>query len=141
MKKFTLLTLTCIILLGACTQHVEMPADPRDAVVKLLTGSGNKRWSLRKSFVNNVPQTLTDYQLDYWVDFTINPAQPYMGTFANRDGAEGKWRMPSTQDMPCTFTNTTRVALPYVINSITATDLDMEYTLNLTTIREVYHAN
>jgi hypothetical protein len=142
MKKFTLLTLTCIILLGACTPNVVVPADPRDAVVKLLTGSGNKRWFLRRSFLNNVEQVLTDPQLKYWKDYTINPSQPYMGVCADENGMEAKWRMPNTQEIPETVTNNPAAAVkPYVINSITATELDVEYTANLVTTREVYRAN
>ncbi|MEO8173076.1 MAG: hypothetical protein ABI581_08330 [Sediminibacterium sp.] len=142
MKKFLLLTLTCIILFGACTPRVEMPADPRDSIMKLLTGTGNKRWFLRKSYLNNVQQTLTDYQLKYWKDYTINPAQPYMGVWADENGWEGKWRMPNTQEIPETVTNNTAAVIKnYVINSITATELDIEYTANLVTTREVYHAN
>lgn len=142
MKKITLLTLTCIILLGACTPNVVVPADTRDVIVKNLTGSGNKRWFLRKSFLNNVQQTLTDAQQKYWKDYTLNPAQPYMGTWVDSDGWDGKWRMPNTQEIPETVVNNpSAVVKPYVINNITATELDVEYTLNLITTREVYHAN
>lgn len=142
MKKFILLTLTCIILLGACTPSVVVPADSRDAIIKNLTGSGNKRWFLRKSFLNNVEQTLTDAQQKYWKDYTITAAQSYMGTWVDENGWEGKWRMPNTQEIPETVTNNVSAVIkPYVINSITATELDVEYTLNLVITREVYHAN
>jgi hypothetical protein len=142
MKKFTLLTLTCIILFSACAPSVVVPADPRDAIIKVLTGSGNKRWFLRKIYLNNVQQTLNDNQLKYWKDYTVNPSQPYMGVWVDENGWEGKWRMPNTQEIPETVTNNTSAVIkPYVINSATATELDVEYTLNLVTTREVYHAN
>ena len=142
MKKITLLTLTCILFFGACAPEVVVPADPRDAVIKLLTGTGNKRWFLRKSYLNNVQQTLTVAQLQYWKDYTITPAQPYMGVWADADNWQGKWRMPNTQEIPETVTNNVSAVIkPYVINNITATELDVEYTLNLVTTREVYNAN
>lgn len=142
MKKFTLLTLTCIILLGACAPNVVVPADSRDAIVKNLTGSGNKRWFLSKIFQNNIQVTLSDAQQKYWKDYTTTSSQSYMGTWVDSDGLEGKWRMPNTQEIPETITNNTSAVIkPYVINNVTATELDVEYTLNLVTTREVYHAN
>ncbi len=141
MKKFTLLLIIICGLLSGCSRSVDTPVDPRDVIITSLTGVGNKRWVLRKLFLNNVPQTLSDSQLKYWVDFTVNPGQPYTGVFTNSDGAEGKWRLPNTQEIPFTFTNTTRIPLTYVINNITATELDVEYTANLVTSREVYNAN
>ena len=144
MKKSTLLIIIICGLLSGCSRSVDIPADPRDAIVKLLTGSGNKHWMLRKVYVNNVPQTLTDYQLMYWADFTVNPASPYTGTWADRDGNIGKWRMPTTQDLICSFTNGTNPAKPYSINNLSAIEMDIEYMItanNNTTTREVYNAN
>ena len=144
--NFTLLTLiTFLILFSGCSKSVDTPVDQRDVIVKLITGAGNKHWILRKVYVNNVPQTLTDYQLMYWADFTVNPSSPYTGIWADRDGNEWKWRMTTTQDMICSFTNRTSPAKPYVINTISATEMDIEYSITAnnttTTTREVYYAN
>jgi hypothetical protein len=140
--KFTfLLILTGSLLLSGCTKTIEPEQDPKDVIIRNLTGTGNKRWFLRKVYTNDVPETLTSYQLQYWKDYTVNPAQPYTGIWADENGYQGKWRLPNTQEIPETFTNTVRVAKNYVINKISAMELDIEYTANLVTTREVYHAN
>lgn len=146
-KMKNVLTSICFIcftalLLAGCSKPPKDVITPRDQNVKYLTGDGNRYWHLKSMYVNNLQQTLTDAQMKYTKTYTINPAQAYTGTFVNSDGYTGKWRMITDLQLIETFNNNPGGALivDYFINEISETVLDIEYTANLKTVREVYHA-
>lgn len=130
------------ILFAGCSKNDGGSISPRDQNVKYLTGDGNRYWHLKNVYLNNLQQTLTDSQMKYTKTYTINPAQTYTGTFVNSDGYMGKWRMLTDLQLNEVFSNNPSggVIVDYYINEITDTVLDIEYTANLKTVREVYYA-
>lgn len=139
----TLMTMCfAAILFSGCSKPDGEIMTPRDQNVKFLTGDGNRVWRLKNIYVNNLQVVMTDAQMRYTKTYTINPAQAYTGSFVNSDGYTGKWRMITDLQLNEVFSNNPAggVAIDYYINEISATLLDIEYTSNLKTVREVYHA-
>lgn len=132
----------CAILLSGCSKNGDAPVSEEQKVVNNLTGIGNRVWRLSKVFVNGVEQALTSDQKRYTKTYTLNPTMTLAGTFTNSDNNFGQW-----------FTNGPRalieiivtiggiqVQIDYLIREITETTLDIQYTKNGQTIREVYYA-
>lgn len=146
--RLTLLTLLIgIFLFTGCTKSSDVTETREEKVVRLLTGLGNKYWHLKEIYVNAVKQTLTDSQLRFTKTYTVDPTNPDptrpRGSFVNSDGFNGTWKLIGGGDnLYETFTNNPAgpVAVPYIINEISADKLDIEYTLNMKTQREVYYA-
>lgn len=141
---FTLLFI--VILLNGCSKTTNVVETPEAKIARLLTGEGNRFWHLNKVYVNTVPQTLTDAQMKYTKTYTADPSNadpsnPKKGTFVNSDGYAGKWTLLNTTQLYETYTNNPSgpVAVTYIINEITANTLDIEYTANMKTVREVYY--
>lgn len=130
------------ILLSGCSKPGPEIMTPRDQNVKFLTGDGNRYWRLKAIYVNNLQVVLSDAQMRFSKTYTVNPAQAYTGTFVNSDGYTGKWRMLTDLQLNEVLTNNPPggIIIDYYINEISATLLDMEYTSNLKTVREVYYA-
>jgi hypothetical protein len=149
--RFTFLAiLISTILFMGCSGSKEVPETRDERIVRYLTGAGNKVWRLKEVWVNQVQQTLTDYQMKYTKTYTSNPsnADPLnikTGTFVNSDGFSGKWTLDGT-DLKENYLNNPNGPLParYAINTITETKLDIEAssaTPPLLLVREVYYAN
>lgn len=138
--KFTLFIIIICGLLSGCQKSADPVLSPIDQTVQYLTGGSNKRWFLRKQFLNGVPQTLTDYQLQYWKDYTINPTDNYNSSFADRDGRMGRLRIDGFNRFREVPSNGAPV-LPWDINILSATEMDAEYSINGVVTREIYNAN
>jgi hypothetical protein len=147
--RFTLLTiLISSILFVGCSGTKDVPETREQRVVRYLTGVGNKYWHLKEVHVNLVKQTLTDYQLKYTKTYTSDPSNSdplnaKTGTYVNSDGLNGKWKLTSDgTELQETYLNNSGgpVKVPYSINAITETILDIEYLINMTLVREVYYA-
>lgn len=147
--RLTFLTiLTGIFLITGCTKSSEVIETREEKVVRLLTGTGNKYWHLKEVYVNSVKQTLTDAQLKFTKTYTIDPTNTdplrYRGFFVNSDGFNGTWKLIGSGDaLYETITNNPAgpIVIPYLsFNELTADRMDVEYTLNMKTQREVYYA-
>ena len=133
----------CAILFVGCSKNGDAPISAEQKVVNFLTGTGNRYWKLNKVFVNGVEQALTSDQKKYTKTYTISLTQAFAGTFTNSDGYVGKWLLSGPSNLIETINNNQQgpVQVPYIINEIGETQLDIEYTLNFKTIREVYYAH
>ncbi len=149
--NFTLLfILISSILFVGCSGSKDVAETREERVVRYLTGVGNKVWRLKAVYVNQVPQTLTDYQMKYTKTYTSDPSNTdplnvKTGTFVNSDGYAGKWRLPSASDLRETYLNNPNGPVPvtYVINEISESTLDIESfptTGGMILVREVYYA-
>jgi len=143
----SLMILSFFILFSGCSKTTDTPETKEARVARLLTGNGNRYWHLTKSYVNTIAQTLTDAQLKYTKTYTADPsnadpANSKTGVFSDSDGFAGKWKIISAGDQLYeTITNNPAgpVAKTYIINEITESTLDIEYTANMKTVREVYY--
>lgn len=144
MKKLTLLTIliSAAILTGCSKPADEVVAD-NVKVARMLTGLGNRYWHMKEIYVDNVMQTLTDYQKTYTKTYTINAATQVSGTFRNSDNLEGTWKIDSLStgwEEKFTTNGGVAVTLNYKIKSITDVTIDASYSSNNKTVREVYYA-
>ncbi len=148
MKKILsfLTLLFFVLLINGCSKTTEVVETPEAKVARLLTGEGNRYWHLNKVYVNTVLQPLTDAQMKYTKTYTADPgntdpANAKKGTFVNSDGYTGKWTLLNATQLYETYTNNPSgpVAVTYIINEISANTLDIEYTANMKTVREVYY--
>lgn len=144
MKNFTLLTiLICIILFTGCSKPGEEVVANNVKVSRLLTGLGNRYWHLKEIYIDNVMQTLTDYQKTYTKTYTINATTLSSGTFRNSDNLDGIWTMDANgtawqEDF--TTSGGVKIKLTYTIKSISETMIDASYPSNGKNVREVYYA-
>lgn len=131
------------VLVTGCSKTDAPVLTPQEQAVKYLVGDGNRVWRLKQIFVNNAEQALTDYQKTYTKTYTIDPAKPTAGKFENSDRLTGTWRIGSDGlTLTETFVSAGGVGiiLPYQLNDINATLLDMAYASNNKIVREVYYA-
>lgn len=142
-----LLILLGIFLLTGCTKSSKVPETREEKVVGYLTGAGNKYWHLKEVYVNAVKQVLTDAQLRFTKTYTIDPTNTDptrpRGSFVNSDGYNGTWKLiGGGETLYETFLNNPAgpVAITFIINDVSSDKLDIEYTLNMKTQREVYYA-
>ena len=132
----------CAALFAGCSKTNEVTITREQQVVNYLTGNGNKVWRLTNIFVNSVEQTLTSDQLKYTKTYSISPTQTLAGTFTNTDGNKGKWALNGPISLIEIIQNNPAgpVQISYIINGITENKLDIEYTANFKTVRELYNA-
>jgi hypothetical protein len=144
MKKFTLLTiLICAILFTGCSKPEDEMVANNVKVARMLTGLGNRYWHLRDVYIDNVLQTLTDYQKTYTKTYTINAATQTTGTFKNSDNLDGTWELDAagTSWKEIFTTNGgAKITLIYMIKDITEGTIDANYLSNGKNVREVYYA-
>ena len=141
--KMKLLFFTIVLsaaLFTGCSKTVDVPISNEQKVVNFLTGVGNRYWRLTKISVNTIDQPLTNDQLKFTKTYTINTTQTFAGTFTNSDGYNGKWALNGPINLIEVINNNPAgpVQISYIINEITETKLDIEYTANFKTVREVY---
>lgn len=134
--------LFCVILITGCSKTGDVVLSPEAQVVKYLTGGINRVWRLNQLFVKGVEQTLTGDQKKYTKTFTVDPAQKLIGAYTDSDGNYGEWFVTGGQTFQITFTTSGggQYVVPYTIRGIGDDKLDIQYTLNQQTIREVYYA-
>ena len=136
-------TLTCcFILFTGCSKTDAPVISQKQQDVNYLVGIGNKVWRLKQVFVQTVPQTLTDAQMKYTKTYTLDPSSPFSGNFTNSDGYNGSWKINDSRELKETILNNPAgsVQVLYDINNLTDSKLDIQYTQNLKTVREVYYA-
>src|SRR6478609_1387791 len=91
-KNILFVFLSCLIF-TACSKSDE-PIEPKQQVVKYLTGLGNKVWRIKEIYVNGVKQTLTTSQLAYTKTYTTYLYnESYTGVFSDSDGSLGNWKI------------------------------------------------
>lgn len=137
----------CAVLFMGCSKTADTVETKDELVARLLTGGGNKVWRLAGLFVNDIAQTLTDAQMKFTKTYradptNADPANPKTGAFTNSDGYIGTWKLINgAAQLYEKFTNNPvgPVAVPYIINSISDSKLDIEYTQNFKSVREVYN--
>ena len=135
--------LLALPILAGCGKQEET-ISPQAQVVQYLVGSGNRVWRIKENYVNGVKQTLTTSQLEYTKTYTISISEPDKsgGTFSDQNNYAGIWVLTDVDHISETIQNATAGTISYVltIRSISANDMDVEYTANGTTIRTVYYA-
>jgi len=134
--------LFCSILFLGCSKSSDTPVTPEAKLAALLTGSGNRYWHLSKQSINNVQQSLTDFQKTYTMTFTIDPSKTNAGVFTNSDGTTGTWVITGSVNFVESFVSTGGVGLQltYLVNNITDNSLDIQYSANNKLVEEVYYA-
>jgi hypothetical protein len=142
--KTTLLTfLICAVLFTGCSKNDEEIVANNVRVARLITGLGNRYWHLKEIYLNNVMQTLTDYQKSFTKTYTIDPSTQASGTFTNSDNLVGTWKLDATgTEWKEEFISNggQAIVLMYSINSVTETKMDVYYPSNGKFVREVYYA-
>lgn len=139
----TFLTIaSCFILFSGCSKTDAPVITQQQQDVNYLVGIGNKVWRLKQVFVQTVPQTLTDAQMKYTKTYTLDPASAFSGTFTNSDGFNGTWKINTSRELKETIMNNPAgsVQVIYDVLNLTDSKLDIQYTMNLKTVREVYYA-
>ena len=134
-------------LFWGCSKTADTVETKDEMVARMLTGGGNKVWRLTGLYLSDIAQTLTDTQTKFTKTYradptNADPANPKTGIFTNSDGYIGTWKLISgAAQLYEKFTNNPSgpVAVPYIINSISDTKLDIEYTQNYKSVREVYN--
>lgn len=132
--------LFCAILFTGCSKK-DVVVSAEDQLATLLTGGSNRVWRLSKVFVRSVEQVLTTDQKRYTKTFTLNPAQKQIGGFTDADGNFGEWLITGGKTFLLTITTAggAQYDIPYNVREISETTLDIFYTKNGETIREVYY--
>lgn len=139
----TLFTITiCFILFTGCTKSDPTVISQQQQDVNNLVGMGNKVWRLKQVYIQTIPQTLTDAQMKYTKTYTLDPSSSFSGSFTNSDGFSGTWKLNTSRELKEIIMNNPggSVQLLYDVNEITEFKLDIQYTQNLKTVREVYNA-
>lgn len=138
--------LICLLFFVGCSKDNGITETPEARVARLLTNSGNRVWHLNKVYENTTEVVLTDQQKQYIKTFTadpgnVNPSNAKKGTFTDSNGYTGEWTLLNASQIYIKISNNPAgpVAYTYVINAISDTVLDIEYTANMKTVREVYY--
>lgn len=140
------LLLICTLFFASCSKDGGTSESAESRVARLLTNSGNRVWHLNKVYENTVEVILTDIQKQYTKTFTadpgnIDPLNAKKGTFTDSNGYLGEWTLLNASQIYVKIANNQAgpVAITYIINTISDTMLDIEYTANMKTVREVYY--
>lgn len=139
----SLFTITiCFFLFTGCTKSDPPALTQQQQDVNNLVGMGNKVWRLKQVFIQAIPQTLTDAQMKYTKTYTLDPSSLFSGSFTDSDGFSGTWKLNPSRELKETIMNNPSgsIQILYDVNDVTESKLDIEYTQNLKTVREVYNA-
>ncbi len=141
--KLTFFTiLISIILVTGCSKTVDVVVSEQEKVAQLLTGNiGNKVWRLSKVYQNNNQVALTPDQLKYTKTYTIDVTQKLAGKFTNSGGDYGEWFITGDRTYAEIITTVggNQARIDFIIREISTNSLDVQYTSNSQTIREVYY--
>jgi len=135
--------LFCSILFFGCSKDPgTTPETPEAKLARLLTGSGNRYWHLSKQLINNIQQSLTDFQKTYTKTYTVDASKTNAGFFTNSDGTSGTWTITGSVNYVESFVSAGGVGLQlnYLVNNITDNSLDIQYSANNKLVEEVYYA-
>jgi len=137
MKLFLPTLLSLFFLLTGCSKNES--ADPviinSSFLVSNSSSVGKWRLTSLKSGTTNLALTAT--QAVYTKRYTTD------NKFSDTDGLVGTWSMPTADQLVEVFTNFSSgvsVTQLYKINSVTATQLNLTYTVNGTEITAIYTA-
>ena len=135
MKQF--LPLLMLLIIGCSKSDSVDPITERSSfLVNNASSLGKWRLTSLKSGTNNLPLTAT--QSVYTKRYTAD------NKFSDTDGLVGTWSMPSADQLVEVFTNFSSgvsVTQVYKINSVTASQLNLTYTVNGTEINAIYTAS
>jgi hypothetical protein len=134
MKKIinTILAFVATFLIFSCSKK-DTP-DPVTVMKNALCGSSTKVWKFSKFILNGNEQTLSASALAYTKTYKSN------GTWLDSDGYTGTFTIGSSVLLKEVTTNSNppNSTTDFVINSITETKIDIEYTVNSQTYEYVY---
>jgi len=121
-----------IMMFTSCSKSSS--SDPIANMKFNLTGGGVQTWKLSKFILNGNAQTLTTAELAYTRTYKSD------GTWLDSDGYNGTFSIGSLVLLKEVTTNSNppNSTIDYVINSISGTSIDVEYTSNSQTYEFVY---
>jgi len=131
-----LLPLLLLLLVGCSKNDSVDPITERSSyLVSNASSVGKWRLTSLKSGTTNLALTAT--QSGYVKRYTTD------NKFSDTDGLVGTWSMPTADQLVEVFTNFSSgvsVTQVYKINSVTATQLNLTYTVNGTELTAIYTA-
>ena len=136
MKQFYPLFLLLLLVLGCSKNDSVDPITERSSYL-VSNASSVGKWKLTSLKVGANVQALTASQSVYTKRYTPD------NKFSDTDGLVGTWSMPTADQLVEVFTNFSSgvsVTQVYKINSVTATQLNLTYTVNGTEITAIYTA-
>ena len=132
-----LLPLLLLLLVGCSKNDSVDPITERSSyLVSNASSVGKWRLTSLKSGTTNLALTAT--QSGYVKRYTTD------NKFSDTDGLVGTWSMPTADQLVEVFTNFSSgvsVTQVYKINSVTATQLNLTYTVNGTELTAIYTAS
>lgn len=135
MRLFYLLGvfLVATTLFTSCSKS-SSATDPVAAMKNALSGGNTRTWKFNKFLLNGNEQTLTAAELAYTKTYKLD------GTWLDTDGYTGTFSIGSSVLLKEVTSNSNppNSTVDYVINSITDTKIDVEYTVNSQTYEFVY---
>jgi hypothetical protein len=136
MKQFIPLLLSFFLLMGCSKKSDTDPITYKSSI--LVNNSLTQgKWKLSSMKAGSVVQSLTPSQIAYVKHYTAD------FKFSDTDGLKGSWSMPSVDSLVEIITNFSSgvsVTQVYKITSITASQLNLNYTVNGTEINALYTA-
>ncbi len=136
MKQFYPLFLLLLLVLGCSKNDSVDPITERSSFL-VSNSSSIGKWKLTALKVGTANQALTASQSVYTKRYTPD------NKFSDTDGLVGTWSMPTADQLVEVFTNFSSgvsVTQVYKINSVTASQLNLTYTVNGTEITAIYSA-
>lgn len=142
--KLILVFFSILLIFTSCTKTTDVVISSEKKVVNFLTGSGNRIWNLTNMYENSLETVLTQNQRKNTKTYTVNPSSPaetYVGTLNTTDFGSGSWMLKGPANLiEVVQKNSVSTEIKFLINEISDTKLDIEYTQNYKTMRYVYVA-
>jgi len=134
MRIFNFLGIMMVFIMMFTSCSKSSSSDPIANMKFNLTGGGVQTWKLSKFILNGNAQTLTTAELAYTRTYKSD------GTWLDSDGYNGTFSIGSLVLLKEVTTNSNppNSTIDYVINSISGTSIDVEYTSNSQTYEFVY---
>jgi len=136
MKHYILILFSLLLMMGCSKDGYKDPVTKQISIL-VKNSSSTGKWKLSSLKKGTVPQVLTATQLAYVKSYTAD------FKFSDTDGLKGTWVMPTTDSLMAVFTNFSSgvsVKQSYKINSISDTQLNLNYTVNGEEINAIYTA-
>ena len=131
-----LLPLLLLLIFGCSKNNSTDPITERSSFL-VSNSSSIGKWKLTSLKTGTTNQALTASQSVYTKHYTPD------NKFSDTDGLVGTWSMPTADQLVEVFTNFSSgvsVTQVYKINSVTATQLNLTYTVNGTELTAIYTA-
>ena len=138
MKQFLPTLLSLLFLVIGCSKSDSTDPITERSSYLVSNASSVGKWRLTSLKVGATNQSLTGSLSVYTKRYTSD------NKFSDTDGLVGTWSMPSADQLVEVFTNFSSgvsVTQAYKINSVTATQLNLTYTVNGTEINAIYTAS